>query len=133
MSTAQTTCGTKRRRQRTHHCLLLTSAVIAVPQLHAEFSENNQTRQRTYKRRVRVTIVVVKKQYAEHYVYCVCVCVCVALVFQHAMRMRYTAICGLSGCTTFFHGMIFGGRGELLNIKCVLIFYKNVCLKHCSL
>jgi len=28
-------------------------------------------------------------------------CVFVALVIQHAMRMRRTVICGLSGCTTF--------------------------------
>jgi hypothetical protein len=30
-------------------------------------------------------------------------CVFVALGIQHAMRMRYIAICGLSGCTVFFH------------------------------
>jgi hypothetical protein len=60
MSTVQTTYGTKRPRQRPYHRLLLTFAVIAVPQLHAEFSENNQKRQRTYKRRVGVNIVAVK-------------------------------------------------------------------------
>jgi len=30
-------------------------------------------------------------------------CVFVALVIQHAMRMRRIVICGLPGCTTFFH------------------------------
>jgi len=30
-------------------------------------------------------------------------CVFVALRIQHAMCKRYIAICGLSGCTVFFH------------------------------
>ena len=30
-------------------------------------------------------------------------CVFVALGIQHAVRMCYIAICGLSGCTVFFH------------------------------
>jgi hypothetical protein len=30
-------------------------------------------------------------------------CVSVALAIQLAMRLRYIAICGLAGCTTFFH------------------------------
>ena len=30
-------------------------------------------------------------------------CVFVASVIQHAMRMRHVAVCGLSGCTIFFH------------------------------
>ena len=30
-------------------------------------------------------------------------CVFVALVFQHAMSICYTVICGLSGSTSFFH------------------------------
>jgi len=29
-------------------------------------------------------------------------CVSVALVIQHAMRMRYVVVCGLSGSTIFF-------------------------------
>jgi hypothetical protein len=48
-STAQSTYGTKRPRQTAYHCVLLTSALIAVPQLRAEFGENNQKRQYTYK------------------------------------------------------------------------------------
>jgi len=35
--------------------------------------------------------------------YSECVCVLVALGIQHAMRMRYTVICGLSGSAVFFH------------------------------
>jgi hypothetical protein len=50
----------------------------------------------------------------------------VALVNQHAMRMRYTVICALSGYTIFstltHKGHYFRGK-KLLNTKmCVLIF-----------
>jgi hypothetical protein len=30
-------------------------------------------------------------------------CVFVALLIQHAMRMRHTVVCVLSGCTIFLH------------------------------
>jgi len=30
-------------------------------------------------------------------------CVFVALGIQHAMRMRHIFVCGLAGCTIFFH------------------------------
>jgi hypothetical protein len=30
-------------------------------------------------------------------------CLFLALGIQHAMHMRHTVICGLSGCTRFFH------------------------------
>jgi len=62
--------------KRPSHCVLLTSAVTAVSQLHAEFSGNNQKRQRmyVYKRRFSWTIAAMKKQYAQHYIYWVCMC-----------------------------------------------------------
>ena len=50
---------------------------------------------------VRVTIVMVEKQYILHILNCVCVCVCVALVIQHAKRMR--VIFGLVRSTKCFH------------------------------
>jgi len=51
-------------------------------------------------RRVRPTIVAVRKQYllqSER------VCLCIALGIQHAVRMRHIVICGQPGCTIFFH------------------------------
>jgi hypothetical protein len=45
-----------------------------------------------------VTFVALDKQY----VLCI-LSVSVALCIQHAMRMRHTAICVLSGYTLYFH------------------------------
>jgi len=48
----------------------------------------------------------------------------VALDIQHAKRMRRIVMCGLSDSTIFFHVFIqttqFLGRGELLNIECLM-------------
>jgi len=48
---------------------------------------------------VFATIVAVEKKKC----YLSLVCVSVPLITQHAMRMRPIVICGLSGCTKFFH------------------------------
>ena len=49
----------------------------------------------------------------------------VALGIQCAMRMCLIVVCGLPGCTKFFHivinGMIF--KRKLLNIKRVFLFF----------
>jgi hypothetical protein len=57
-------------------------------------------------RRIRETIVAVKKQY---YIFWEresdreCVCVCVVLVIQHAKSMRRIIICDVSGSAIFFY------------------------------
>jgi hypothetical protein len=61
-----------------------------------------QDRQCTYNitlRRIRATIVTVKKAVTITY----SECVYVVLGIQHAMCIRHIAMCGLSGSTIFFH------------------------------
>ena len=65
-------------------------------------------------------------------------CVSVALVTQHAMRMRHTAICGLSTLLyfpTLSHKRYdFGGRKKRVTEQknvCFDFLY-NFCLKHFS-
>ena len=49
---------------------------------------------------LRVTFVTAEKQQV---LYILNICVCVAVGIHHAMRMHRIVICGLSGCTLFFH------------------------------
>jgi hypothetical protein len=44
-----------------------------------------------------------------------------ALVTQHAMHMHHIVICGLSGCTVFFHIINGTVSKKLLKVKSVLI------------
>jgi len=49
----------------------------------------------------------------------------VALDIQHATRMSHIVICGLSGCTIFFHitsKTVRLKKKELLNLKHILVF-----------
>jgi len=50
--------------------------------------------------RIRETTVAVEKQLVLHNM---SVCLFVAFVIQREKRMRNIVICGLSGCTIFFH------------------------------
>jgi hypothetical protein len=84
--------------------------------------QKQRDRQRTYiisLRRVYATIVAVENNKYS-------LSVLAAFGIQYAMRMRYSVVCGLSGCTVIFHiylinGTIFGGE-KLLIIKCVFFF-----------
>jgi hypothetical protein len=85
-------------------------------------------------RRVLANIVVVEKEYeGKYYTFWVCVC-----------RIRYPAcnvhalychLCPVRLCNIFpnylINGTIF--RKTVLNIKCVLSFSLQICLKHLSL
>jgi hypothetical protein len=53
--------------------------------------------------RVRAAVVVAGCDQYYIRVFRECVCVFVALGTQRKMRMRHIVICGLYGCTTFFH------------------------------
>jgi len=82
-------------------------------------------------RRVRATIFCRGKEiritYSE--------CVYLALIIQHAMCLLHIVICGLSGCTIFFHFISKTARFSeksywVLNV-CFDFLYK-FCLKHFS-
>ena len=60
-----------------------------------------------------------------YYIFWARVCVWVALIIQHATRVRHIVICGLSGCTVFFHIIswtVMCRKQKLMNIKCVFWF-----------
>jgi hypothetical protein len=60
-----------------------------------------------------------------YYIFWVRIC---SLFNQHAMRMRHTVICDLSGSTLFFHHYLIKGviKKKALNIKCVFRFSLQV-------
>jgi hypothetical protein len=70
--------------------------------------------------RVRVTIVLMEKQY-----YMCSESVILTLDIQHAIQMRYIAICCLPGTTVFFPDYLTNGTmcdKKFLNTKCVFSF-----------
>ena len=70
----------------------------AVNTLHLGCKKDRQCTYNVTLRRVHETVDTEEKQQVLHFL-----SASVALGIQHAMRMRHIVICGLSGCTTFFH------------------------------
>jgi len=94
-----------------------------------------QDRQCTYNvtiRRVRVTIIAVENNVYLLFWVCFCIIVNVA---RKAHEPYYIVICGLYGCSIYFHIITWrhdsfflgGGMGKLLKIKCVFWFSLQQC------